>query len=567
MDILDALINGPKPVAIPSPVAPYAGALTLGDLAAKTGTGLLNLRVAQQRLAALSDPRVIALISGMYADMAGAAGNGAAGVPTGVGGMGVPGVSASDLQGAFSAFPLAMPGLLQQQIEVQKNLSDIQKNRATASKDYQDVRKTGINIVGNQANYIATKDGDITPMDDAMLVSQALHVGTPREVLLARPPITDQVAYRNWASSLSAAAADPKSQADIWSTYAKTPADIQKTMVETGLLPYNAQTSRMNAVTDANKFLYGTTGIGTNGQPYQLQPSALGDPTAVVRAPAVAGAAPTPAPALPSVAPSMAAILRATVSDPATAEALARSAAAAGQNVDISVPPPGGAAPVGAPAAATAPASPLGRPGTVPQLNLTPAQDASAREAGQEVGNLQARKSSAIQLQQQLLSMRDLDQHGIYSGGLWGTEGAKKLINVLGGLGYLSKDQVAKLQNTQVFDAESQQVIADAVSQFAGSRVAARELPFFAGTKPTTQQLAASRHLLYGELWDRAQRVIDQADQASSYMSTPDATTGRMPIDLGGFVPKFSNRGMPTISATPSNGIDIGGGMMMRPAR
>jgi hypothetical protein len=530
MDILDALINGPKPVTIPAPTAPLANALTLGDLASKTQSGLLDLRVKQQTLDAMSNPRTIALMSAMF----GSAGGDGSGMPGMGGGIGV---SPDELRQLFSAFPLAMPGLLKQQMDLQKGVADIRKNNAAAAKDYQDVRQTGIKIVGGQANALATKNGDITPMDDAMLVNQALHVGTPKEVLLARPPLTDQAAYRQWAGSLAAAATDPKAQTEIWSAQQKTPLEVQELLIKNGLAPYTAQTERMNAETKRAEYLGGTKGIGTTGQPYQIAPTSIDNPRAVVTFPTTAPAANAPTTSAPEP----------MATTPAEQAALtqARAADVAGQRVDVAVPP-------------SAP--------KVPQINLTPAQESMAREAGQEVGNLQTRKSSAIQLQNQLLAMRDLDTKGIYSGGLWGQEGAKKLINVLGGMGYLSKEQTDKLMHTQVFDAEAQQVIADAVSQFAGSRVAARELPFFAGTKPTTQQLASARKLLYGELWDRAQRVIDQADQASAYMQTPDAS-GRMPIDLGGFTFKPSNRGMPSGSATPSGAIDIGGGMTMRPGR
>lgn len=181
------------------------------------------------------------------------------------------------------------------------------------------------------------------------------------------------------------------------------------------------------------------------------------------------------------------------------------------------------------------------------QVRPTNAQGSLAKGAGDEVANLQAKAASAAQFKALLQDMAQQDAKGIYSGGVMGSDGAKKMVNILGGLGLLSKEQVAKLANTQVYDAESRQLVADAVSQFAGRTVAARELPFFQETKPSTIQAQQARDSLYDTLYNRSDRVQQQAAQASSYINTPDAT-GKRPNDLGSFQPKFKEVTMPRAS-------------------
>jgi hypothetical protein len=170
------------------------------------------------------------------------------------------------------------------------------------------------------------------------------------------------------------------------------------------------------------------------------------------------------------------------------------------------------------------------------------------------------------QLMLQLLQeMQATDAKGVYSGGVWGTEGGKRLVSILGGLGYLSPAQTEKLMNTQVFDAQARNVVAQAVSAFAQARVAARELPFFEPTKPSTEQLAATRQQIFPLLWSRAQRDIAFAQQQSEYINSRNPQTGMFPMDVGGFVPDFSHLPRMPMVKPGGGGIDTGLGITVHP--
>src|SRR5271157_3280026 len=138
-----------------------------------------------------------------------------------------------------------------------------------------------------------------------------------------------------------------------------------------------------------------------------------------------------------------------------------------------------------------------------------------------------------------LEDMRNQEAQGIYSGGIQGQPAFKQMANVLAAGGLLSKDQANTLANSQAWDVESKNLVAQAVKQFVGGggRVAARELDFMGKAKPEDLQTPQGREIVYNTLWKISDRINQQAQQAGQYFQQNG--------ELTGFTPKFTQSQMP----------------------
>lgn len=172
------------------------------------------------------------------------------------------------------------------------------------------------------------------------------------------------------------------------------------------------------------------------------------------------------------------------------------------------------------------------------------AQSATEKEMtginAKEVGEANAQKLQAHQVQAQLIDMRNQEGQGIYSGGIAGTEYFRRIANVMQSMGILSPANADKLANTQTWSAEAKNLVALSVKQWAGSRVAKAELGYFSEAKPNELMTPAGREKTYRALYNASQRIIDIGEQGQEYF---DAHGG----SLKGFTPKFEAVKLPPI--------------------
>lgn len=156
---------------------------------------------------------------------------------------------------------------------------------------------------------------------------------------------------------------------------------------------------------------------------------------------------------------------------------------------------------------------------------------------GGELKELLAQSMPAGQTKTMIEDLRNREAQGIYSGAIGGQKAWQDFLSVGAQAGWLSPDTLKKLANSQAWDAEAMTLVAQSVRQFAGARVAARELAFFQQTKPQRLQTPEGREELYQNMWKIADRVQQQANLAGQHF----AQYG----ELTSFQPKFVDRPMP----------------------
>jgi hypothetical protein len=179
-------------------------------------------------------------------------------------------------------------------------------------------------------------------------------------------------------------------------------------------------------------------------------------------------------------------------------------------------------------------------PGINPeQVAPTEAQKAGFPTTEKQKEDMMNRAAPAWEMQQLIIQTRNQAASGILQGGIFGSDMSKKWVNILTQLGWENVDPelARKLQRTQVFDALANTMVAEAVRQFAASRIAAREIPWMATTKPNTMQQAAAMEQVMSDAYNRAQRYLDTPPQAAQWLQTH--------TDLLGFRPTFRDVKLP----------------------
>ena len=173
---------------------------------------------------------------------------------------------------------------------------------------------------------------------------------------------------------------------------------------------------------------------------------------------------------------------------------------------------------------------------------LGPQEEQNVKGAGDEVNSLVTKAQSANQMQALVVDMRNKEAQGILSGGVQGAPFFSKIANIAAAMG-AKGETIDKLQNTQAWSADSGHLIAQAVSQFAGARIAARELTFFENIKPQLVQTPEGREQIYQALYNISDRIKQQASQAQEYVNDPK----NLGKGLGGFEPKFKEVKIPSL--------------------
>lgn len=132
-----------------------------------------------------------------------------------------------------------------------KRKADIETaDKESQIKDRNDKsNREALKTVGNMANDLYTKDGDISPFEMSAFAKKAKFAGVPDEVLSTMPGITEQGQSNNlraWFRNFGAVSSDPKAQEEILDIQRKRPGLMAET---------DAKTENYKATTDNTRDL------------------------------------------------------------------------------------------------------------------------------------------------------------------------------------------------------------------------------------------------------------------------------------------------------------------------
>ena len=462
MGSYDFLLAG-KPIDVPSPIALATSGLSLAELLTKTQMGQLGLQQAQQMQKLYSDPDYLRSLQTMMSGGAGAEGGG---IDTSV----------------LSRYPLAAPGAIKGLLEFQKNAADVASLRAGAAEKLQQVKDAQLKTLGNFAD-----EAIATPTPDKYLAAlrQLQHTGLALDTFGTPPnPMTSSVDdVTGWLKNVSGAVKTPEARANIIKTGTMLPleaaasrAGTAKTQLETGLLPtevgikqQQANTAAAGAQTERWKFLGGNTIENAAGDRFQLAPSPS-NPTKIIATPVVTGGA----------------------SAAGTAGAAAPAPGA-----------PGVPAPVGAPFQ-----SGLG----VGAKELVTADAKAASEFAAKI-------PAAIEGLNTIYGMRNLSARGqgIFSGPLRGGDFWKSVGGVLSQLPGASDAMIAKVSDTQAWEAQGGELAFNMLANLHGVAPRAQQsLEMIRRIKPNTIMTPAAQLDVFNALENIFQDQISYARAAAA---------------------------------------------------
>ena len=498
MDFSPNALLAAKGIEAPN-VAQIAGqGISLGDLMAGLQGKQYQLQGLQQSVNLMQDPAM----AQAYAQMLGGGGQGDT--------SGLAAMIQANPMGALQTFP-GMIGAAQKAAEARSfNAGATEKESQTLDQ----ARARAAAAVANAGLYPSNESvaGAVTALRQAGLSSD-----------FAGPIPSDMTQIPQWSKQAQAALIQPKTLAETGEIQARIPGILAANVLgqEKAANFYSEfalEAKKYNL--DASKFYSGEL-QQTNAGVFWVGPGPQGNKISIKLGDA-GGFSQTPPNAPPVGAPPP----------------------------GVTMPVPGSTATPAAMNAQTAPLTPQQQamqnadnaalPPKAPTAPFT--MQSPNADLQKQLTDYSSKAQSAGEMQQLITQMRSQDAQGILSGGVMGNDEIKKLVNVLGGMGALSPEMYQKLSSTQTFDATSRQVIAQAVSQFAGARIAARELQFFTGAKPTTDMTPQAREGIYDELFNSAQRMRDTAQQAGAYIKNGGAT------DLTQFQPQYQHVNLPPIT-------------------
>jgi hypothetical protein len=519
---------GAKPVELPNPLELATKGASLAGLMQNVDLGALTLEQKRQMMALYQDPRYLTMLSSMVGG----------GAPGGQGG-GAPG--SPDLS-VLGSYPAAAEGALQNILKMRVEGAAATENLARAANYNQDVRDKRLAKVADAAYEVAQNP---TLPSITSLVHAHEFAGLQPGDFGNAPTTLDPAAWQKWAGQVYGSLSDAKIRAQTAKDLAETAVIQPKLAVS----QQEANTGQAKLALDMAKFYKGEPFQDPDSKQWFLRvPNANGAGFTIKPVPMGPNDQGTTPSAAPPAAPSGTVVAQLpkgftpNMSDQQIATAL-DAARAAGKTsfsatgTDINGKPVTITVPVTA-------AADISQNTSTPAAPAKTGPDYREKElvtsSKPQMEHMIAQAQSAATMKEMLLDMRKQEAAGIFSGGIAGQQFFRKLANVLSP--FLSQEQMQKLANTQAWQAGTGQVVAQAVSQFAGSRVAAREIPFFEGIKPELLQTAQGRAEIYQHLYNVSDRLQQQAEQAGAHMANPANTAG-----LATFRPDFKDRPLPPI--------------------
>jgi hypothetical protein len=501
-----SFLMGAKPVELPNPLDLATKGVSLAGLMQNVDMNALTLQQKQQMMALFKDPRYVSMLSSMIAPgggNAGQLGGGPGSAPAAPGGS-------ADLS-VLSDYPAAAPDALQGILKMKIEGAQAYENTQRGLNYQQDVLDKRLAKTAEAANAVMQNP---TAQTITAYVHAHAFTGAAPDAFGTPPSTMDPKAWGDYASNVYASLSDPKVRAETAKMLVETKLAPQKVAIE----QQQADTaSKAQALKQAEYYKGEAVQDPDSKQWFVKVPNPNGVGFTIINA--NTGQVQLDKNALPL--------------SPADRAAAQRDAAATGAASPTEPSGAGGMVPLGT--AGAVPTSPSGAPVTGPDFKAKEL----FKSAVPEVEHLTAQSNAASTMKAMIEDLRKGEAQGIFSGGIAGTEFFRKVANIAAATGALSTDQVNKLANTQAWTAETGNLVAQAVSQFAGSRVAAREIPFFQGVKPETLQTPEGREKLYQSLWNISSRVQQTAAQAGQHLAKNPS--------LLGFAPQFKDEKLPPI--------------------
>jgi hypothetical protein len=502
----------------PNPLQLAGQGLTLGNLATQNQLGQLNIQKLTGMVQAMQDPAVMSLWGQ---------------------------VMSGRNTGGLDFSPLAQYGLGGQEImsnllSSAEKVSHMNADQQLAFKNQQEGAQMEYKNLGNIANGVnpATDDPQVV-INTANSVAQRLRAINPT-AFNGMDQSSPAAFLKNVATSLM----DPKTQQEL----ALAPQELAVKQGELALK--EAQFYNGEAFQDpASKAWF--IKMPTGGGNWTVKPATWQQPG--VQAPNQPGAQPPAGAGVSVQQPGGNGQPRINVQNATPGEVAAMNAdIASGGNVFT--PAAGGAGPAPPPATpGTTPPSggqlPTGvggAPVTGPGFQTEAQIKEDITAAGKEQEDATAKANAAAQIQSLVLEQRNRAASGILSGQIMGQPEFLKMANILAP--YMSAQDYQTLSNSQAWTRQTNQIIALAVKQFAGSRIAARELPFFGGAKADATQTPMGMEETFGDMY----RIADQTLQLKQQMDAYQAPPGR--AGLVGFVPHLTSTQLPPVQYNAPNG-------------
>jgi hypothetical protein len=476
MDILDALINGPKPVVVPSPMDPLKNALglatqqvTLGQLANQSQMSALDLQQRQQLVKMMSDPRYAAAMGSL---MQGSAGGG-------------------DWPGLFKDFPMAAGPAFTQQVGTIAKMADIDKTRADAAKATTDARKEQMLVLANAADGLAKSDGPLVPDKVMTFLRQGQYVG-------AGPLLGDVVsavktgdegqirqALLNFSQAGSTMAQRTTAAKDAGATALQVPQynlDRYKALIDAGKVEVKQDVN-------GNMVLVPTHGALPSAPPAQGAQPAAGMPY--------------------DVAP--------TITSPQDLAAVAADAAKSGYT-----PAPGVQATSAPPSPVAAAAGAAAQPGagiqpTGVQLALSPEQTAMAATRTKTLEDARANSMVAQRALMVLPALRTQLAQG-YTGPIAGSEAGRALLNFAVTINALSPEQAQRVAAMRASDSLVTELLGPMAHQF-NSRGSNFALKVVQNAKPGAENSLPIAMQMINALQTDARNVISYDKGLNDYVT------------------------------------------------
>jgi hypothetical protein len=498
----------------PNPLQLAGQGLTLGNLATQNQLGQLNIQKLTGMVQAMQDPAVM---------------NAWSQVMSGSGG-------APDFS-PFAKYGLGGQELMSNLLSAAEKTAHMSADQATAFKNRQEGAKMEYQILGNYANSVNPDTADPQVVSDtANSVAQRLQAINPTAF-----NGMDRSSPGAFLKSVATHLMDPEVQQKL----ALGPQELAVKQGELAL----AEAKYLNgeAFQDAgNKGWY--IRIPAGGGNWTIKPATWGatgtQPTSQPGAQASSGAGVSvqqpggngqPRINVQNARPGEVAAMNADIAS--GGNVFTPAAGGAGATPPIAPPTqPGGKLPTDA----------SGAPVTGPNFQTEAQIKEDITAAGKEQEDATAKANAAAQIQSLVLEQRNRAANGILSGQIMGQPEFLKMANILAP--YMSKEDYQTLSNSQAWTRQTNQIIALAVKQFAGSRIAARELPFFGGAKADATQTPMGMEETFGDMY----RIADQTLQLKQQMDAYKAPPGR--AGLVGFVPHLTSTQLPPVQYNAPNG-------------
>ena len=407
------------------------------------------------------------------------------------------------INAALKSDPRAGPGILKEWGDQVARLKTLTENA-----------KTNLGMLAGEAQWIGNKP-DVTWQELSPIVNKAVKIGLSQYIPPPQPDDTPQIYAKRYAGALMS----PENQ----SAYFNSISEDNRRMVENMTNVFKANTQareaeQQNIGLSPDNILYQKLSGGPGRLSLPTQGASIPNPMY----------APKTTPVQPSAPPSrnwdlsnpqktIAQIN--TIPDPQDRQtAMEQFTAALGPtgNASVNINKPAQVS-----STSNGPVQIPNSSGFEPkQIGPSVIQKGNLAETEKTLKDMADKRASALQALPLLNSMEALDKNGILSGGIEGSGWYQQLANtVLSVAPGLSDEQRAKLANTQTFNKDTSNIIAQGLKSIGGGRILASEISLLQNGNPNPLQQPEARQAIYGLLRNQLQTQIDAYPSAQKHVN------------------------------------------------